>query len=218
MNHGRVSPTGRIVRYTFAERVVHWIAGITYVYLLLTGLAFYSPHFYWLAVVLGGGPTARAWHPLVGLLFTLAVIWMYRMWRSDMRITEADRAWSKALRHYIRNEDEKVPPAGRFNPGQKQLFWLMFFGGIVLFLSGVVLWFPESIPWNLRAVRFAAVLMHVVAALLTIGGFIIHVYMGTVVVGGGLEAITRGEVSESWARAHHRLWLNEITDDAVSKK
>ncbi len=218
MNRGRVSPTGRIVRYTLVERVVHWIAGITYVYLLLTGLAFYSPHLYWLTALFGGGPTVRAWHPPVGVLFTLAVIWMGRMWRGDVRITEADRAWSRALRHYIRNEDEKVPPVGRFNPGQKQLFWLMFFGGILLLLSGVVLWFPEYIPWNFRAIKFVAVLVHVVVALLTIGGFIVHVYMGTAVVRGGLEAITRGEVSESWARAHHPLWLNEITDDAATKK
>ena len=218
MNRERVSPAGRIVRYTFSERVVHWIAGITYVYLLLTGLAFYSPHLYWLTALFGGGPTARAWHPLVGLLFTLAVIWMYRMWRRDMRTTEADRAWSRALWHYVRNEDEKVPPVGRFNFGQKQLFWLMFFGGILLFLSGAVLWFPEYIPWNLRAVRFVAVLVHVVVALLTIGGFIVHVYMGTAIVRGGFEAISRGEVSESWARAHHRLWLSKITDDAVKKK
>ena len=136
----------------------------------------------------------------------------------DMRLTEADRAWSKALRHYIRNEDEQVPPVGRFNPGQKQLFWLMFLGGILLLLSGVVLWFPEHIPWSLRAVRFVAVLVHVVVALLTIGGFLVHVYMGIFVVPEGLKAITRGEVSESWARAHHRLWLSKITDDAVTKK
>ena len=59
-----------ILRYTLAERLVHWIAGLTYVYQLLTGLAFYSPHLYWLAAVLGGGPTSRYWHPWIGLLFT----------------------------------------------------------------------------------------------------------------------------------------------------
>ena len=218
MNRARVSPSGRILRYTLGERIVHWIAGITYLYLMLTGLAFYSPHLYWLAVVFGGGPTARAWHPLAGLLFTFSVLWMYGMWRRDMRPTAADRQWSKALAHYVRNEEEQVPPAGRFNPGQKQLFWLMLFGGILLLVSGVVLWFPEFIPWNLRVVRYVAVILHVVVALLTIGGFIVHVYMGAFVVRGGLEAITRGEVSEAWARAHHGLWLNEITRDSVAKK
>ena len=33
-------PHGRILRYTFRERIVHWLAAISYVYCLLTGLAF----------------------------------------------------------------------------------------------------------------------------------------------------------------------------------
>lgn len=202
----------RIIRYTFAERVMHWVAGAAYVYLLITGLAFYSPYLYWLASLTGGGPAARVWHPIIGVLFTLAVVWMYAAWRRDMRATAADQAWKRAIGHYIRNEDEKVPPIGRFNPGQKQLFWLMFYGGILLLLSGLVLWFPEKIPWNLKAVRFAAVLVHVAVALITIGAFIVHVYMGVVVVRGGWRAITRGDVSEAWARAHHRLWLDKIAD------
>lgn len=217
MSDGIEKPFGRVVRYTFFERVVHWTAGGSYVFLLLSGLPFFSPHLYWLATLLGGGPTARVWHPWVGLLFSAAVLRMYRMWRGDMRLTAADRAWSKTLRHYIRNEDEHVAPAGRFNAGQKQLFWLMYFGGILLLLSGVLLWGTEYIPWSWRALRSAAILVHVAVALVTIGGFIVHVYMGVCVVEGGWRAITRGDISEAWARAHHRLWWNEIAGGAGAK-
>jgi len=52
-----------ILRYTLRERVVHWVAAVTYCYVLLTGLAFYSPHLYWIATLLGGAPTSRFWHP-----------------------------------------------------------------------------------------------------------------------------------------------------------
>jgi len=62
------------------------------------------------------------------------------------------------------------------------------------------------VPWELRALRYAAVLAHAVAALLTIAGFIVHLYMGLLVVPGGLSAILHGEVSERWARHHHPLW------------
>lgn len=218
MTSERVLPNGRILRYTLRERVIHWIAGISYVYLLLTGLAFFTPLLYWLASLEGGGPTARAWHPWAGLIFTFAVVWMYKIWRREMRLTESDRAWSKALGHYIRNEDENLPPVGRFNAGQKQLFWLMFYGGIALLLSGLILWFPEYIPWSLRWLRYLAVLVHPIAALFTIGGFIVHVYMGTAVARGGFTSIVRGEVSQAWARMHHRLWLSEITGEPATKK
>ena len=43
----------KIVRYTLTERVNHWIGALSYIYLLMTGLAFWSPYLYWLAAVVG---------------------------------------------------------------------------------------------------------------------------------------------------------------------
>jgi len=114
----------RILRYTLAERVVHWVAGLSYIYLLITGLAFWSPYLFWLADLVGGGPTARFGHPWMGLVWSVAIFWMYTAWREDMRTTPADRKWAKHVGDYIRNHDENLPPIGRFNIGQKQFFWL----------------------------------------------------------------------------------------------
>ena len=203
--------TDPILRYTLIERVMHWIAALAYAYVLLTGLAFYSPHLYWIATLLGGAPTSRYWHPWLGVVFALTIAWMLRAWLADMRITPEDRRWGQAIRHYVRNQDEDLPPIGRFNLGQKQVFWLMFYAAAVLLLTGAVLWFPEKIPWSLRGLRYAAILLHVASALATIGLFIIHVYMGTAVVRGGFTSIIRGEVSPAWARSHHRLWYNRVS-------
>jgi formate dehydrogenase subunit gamma len=202
--------TGNIRRYSMEERVVHWTSALTYMYALGTGLAFYAPHLYWIALLLGGAPTSRFWHPIIALVFLASVVWMLRSWIGDMRITAADRAWGRAMNHYIANEDEEVPPADRFNLGQKYFFWVMLWGGIGLLISGAILWFPELIPWNLRLLRSAAILVHVACALITIGAFIIHVYMGAALVKGGLTAIIRGEVTPAWARMHHRLWYERV--------
>ena len=144
-------------------------------------------------------------------LFTAALFWMFRTWLDDMRITSVDRQWSRAMEHYVRNEDEQLPPIDRFNAGQKYFFWIMLWAGLILLVSGVVLWFPEKIPWSLRYLRYTAVLLHVSAALVSIGAFIIHVYMGTAVVRGSFTAIVRGEVSPAWAKTHHRLWYRRVT-------
>jgi len=214
-----VSKSGdRILRYSLAERINHWIAGLSYVYCLITGLAFWSPYMYWMAALAGSGPTARFWHPWVGLVFTASTLWMYKLWRRDMAITDVDLAWKKAMPYYIRNEDEKLPPIGRFNYGQKIFFWVMFYGAILLLLSGIGLWFVESIPWSLRWLRYLAVTVHVGTALVTIGAFIIHVYMGTAMVRGGFTSIIRGEVSAAWARMHHRLWYEQVTKEKSSQK
>jgi len=209
---------GRILRYTLVERINHWIAAFTYTYCLITGLAFWSPYMYWLAALVGGGPAARLWHPWFGLAFAVSVGWMYKLWYRDMLITEPDRRWSKAIQHYIENDDQNLPPEGRFNYGQKLFFWLMFYGIILLLISGVGLWFVESIPWSLRWLRDLAIVVHVAAAFATIGGFIIHVYMGTAMVRGGFTSIIRGEVSAAWARTHHRLWYDRVSKESSARK
>ena len=198
-----------IPRYSMKERVIHWIAALAYLYVLLTGLAFYSPHLYWIATVLGGGPTARFWHPWIALLFLSSIVWMWRAWDADMRITSTDRIWGAAIDHYIRNEDELLPPIDRFNLGQKYFFWGMLIAGALLLISGVVMWLPELVPVNL--VRGIAILLHVGTALVTVGLFIIHVYMGTAAVRGGFTAMVRGEVTPQWAKTHHRLWYYRMT-------
>ena len=119
----------------------HWLGALFYIYCLITGLAFWSPYMYWLAAIVGGGPTARFWHPWFGLAFTVSMLWMYKMWGAIWQTTDADLRWKKAIKHYIENDDQNLPPEGRFNYGQKLFFWLMFYGVILLLISGVGLWF-----------------------------------------------------------------------------
>jgi formate dehydrogenase subunit gamma len=199
----------RVVRYVLKERLIHGVTGLSFTYLLLTGLAFWTPALYWLAAMLGGGYLSRVLHPWIGLVFAAAVLVMAIGWWRDMRITADDRKWRRAMARYIRNEDMHVPPAGRFNYGQKMLFWVMVWGGLALLGSGLVMWFVAAVPWELNVLRVAAPLVHAIAALVTIGGFIVHVYMGIAVVPGGLHAIIHGDVTESWARHHHPLWRRQ---------
>lgn len=210
--------TGEIQRYTFRERICHWLTGLSYTYCLCTGLAFYTPYLFWLAVALGGGPTSRFWHPVIGILFAVAAVWMHGIWRDDMRITGIDREWLDKSKEYATNHDDRVPPQGRFNAGQKVFYWAMFYGALVLLISGFVIWFPEYIPSGLRWIRQWAIVIHEGAALITIGAFIIHVYMGVFVVPGSTTAITVGYVSRDWARTHHRLWYDQVAGKSTPRE
>ena len=218
MSSTPILASGRVLRYSFHERLVHWLAGFSYLYLLLTGLAFWSPWLFWFATVLGGPTISRELHPWFGLIFVSATFLMYGMWGRQMHETETDKEFWRSVRHYIRNEDELVPLADRFNAGQKLLFWGFFWCGILLLLSGLVLWFPHLIPWSLRYLRYAAVLIHASCALLTIGLFIIHVYMGTAMERGAFGSVIRGDVSTSWAKRYHRVWYEHVLRDAAARK
>jgi len=211
-------PAGEIQRYTFRERIMHWLTGVTYLYCLATGLAFYSPHLYWLATVLGSGPSSRFWHPILGLVFLIGTFWMQNLWRSDMEITPTDKKWLDHTENYITNQDSLVPSADRFNAGQKLFYWLMFYGALLLLLTGCFMWMPEYIPRQAAWVRPVMILIHEIAALLTIGGFIIHVYMGVFLVPDSMSAITTGWVSRAWAKTHHRLWYLRVTGDKSAER
>ena len=202
---------GELQRYTFTERLMHWFTGVTYLYCLSTGLAFYTPHLYWIAYMLGGAPTSRYWHPIVGVGFILGTLWMSGMWRRDMEITADDKRWLDNTKAYITNDEEHTPLSGRFNGGQKLFYWLMIYGAILLLLSGIVMWIPEYIPRQYAWVRGVVILLHECAALATIGGFIIHIYMGVFMVPRSMTAITTGYVSRAWAWTHHRLWYLRVT-------
>ena len=133
---------------------MHWLAALTYAYVLLTGLAFYSPHLYWIAAMLGGAPTSRFWHPWVALVF-LAIAGL-DVARLDCRHAHhrgrpplGRSRWTTTSATKI----EDLPPIDRFNLGQKYFFWAMLFAGVVLLLSGAAMWFPEIVPASLRAAR-----------------------------------------------------------------
>ncbi len=214
----QIAPHGHVLRYTFPERLNHWVAAGSYLYLLATGLAFWSPWLFWIAVALGGGQTSRMLHPWAGLVFALSLAYMYVKWAKQMKFEAVDREWWKSLHFYITNQDDKMPPAGRYNAGQKMLFWSFFFGGMVLLLTGLVLWFTDSLPWSLRWLRYIAVILHPIAALITIGNFMIHVYMGVFAERGAFGSVIRGDVSMAFARRYHPGWYKEIVGNSDTRK
>jgi formate dehydrogenase subunit gamma len=216
MSTGTIPRTARVVReeevlrYTFRERVVHWINGAAYTYLLATGLALFTPYLYWLAYVLGGGGTIRFWHPWIGLVYIATIFWMHSMWHGDMHEIPQDKEWNKKLKEYVENRDDEVPPQERFNAGQKQFWWVMLWCSLILLVTGTVMWFPEKMPYALHWVLTFCVFTHSAVALITIAAFIIHVYMSVWMTPGSMKAMIEGHVSVRWARSHHRLWYDRI--------
>ena len=161
--------------------------------------------------MLGGPGVIRYCHPWVGLVYFFTILWMHGKWKRDMQAIPEDKEWNKNIEHYVKNEDEKMPPQGRFNAGQKQFWWVMLFSTFILLLTGLVMWFPEKMPRDFHWVLPVMVFFHSVTALITIAAFIIHVYMSVWMTPGSVKAMVEGTVSEPWAKTHHRLWYQKIT-------
>jgi formate dehydrogenase subunit gamma len=207
-----------IPRYSLVERLNHWFGALTYSYCLLTGLAFWTPYLFWMAAVVGGGPTARFWHPWFGIFFTVSQFLMFMHWSTDMEIDSDDRAWAGNIKYYIENDDDKLPPVGRFNWGQKLYFWGMVFSTILLLLSGFVLWYVAEVPWKFHMLRYIAILVHSSVALITIGLFLIHVYMSTLLELGSFGTMIHGTATRAWSWTFHRKWYYEVTGQSRPKQ
>jgi formate dehydrogenase subunit gamma len=80
----------------------------------------------------------------------------------------------------------------------------------VLLVTGIMFWRPWFAPLFPVVVLRVAVLLHSVAAVVLILATIMHVY-AAIWVKGTVRAMTRGTVSEGWAKANHPLWHEEMT-------
>lgn len=197
-------------RYTANERANHWLIVLFFLGAGLSGLAFFHPAFYFLVNLFGGGVWARILHPFMGLAMAACFVVMFlKLWRHNV-MTDVDREWMKHSGELLRGDKSQMPPAGRYNGGQKRLFWLMTWSLAVLVVTGFMFWqpwFANSFPIIARRI---AVVLHALSATLLILGVIVHIY-AAIWVKGTLRAMTRGTVTEGWARQNHPLWHREMT-------
>ena len=199
-----------IQRYTPAERVNHWAVTITFILLALSGLALFHPAFFFLANLFGGGVWTRILHPFIGVLMVALFIFMAQRFAPHNHITDTDRKWIRQIEDVVRNNDEKLPEAGKYNAGQKYLFWTLVVCILLLFVTGIIIWQPYFAPKMPVGLLRLAVLVHAVAAFVSIAGILVHIY-AAFWVKGSIKAMTRGTVSRAWAQHHHPAWFRQVT-------
>ncbi|HWM83456.1 MAG TPA: formate dehydrogenase subunit gamma [Pseudolabrys sp.] len=196
-------------RYTSGARINHWITAISLVLLALSGLPLFHPSLFFLTALFGGGQWTRTIHPWIGvvLFFSFAALFL-RFWKANLWKRE-DGTWLARLRDVLTGHEEKLPEVGKYNAGQKVVFWSMSLLIIVLICSGILIWDRYFSGYFTIEQRRIAVLVHALAAVTIICVWIVHVY-AAIWVRGTIGAMTRGQVTGGWAWRHHRKWLREL--------
>lgn len=205
-----------IVRYSPNDRTNHWITAIMFVLLALSGLALFHPSMFWLTALFGGGQWTRILHPFGGIIMFVSFAFLVlRFWHHN-RFEEGDTQWLKQIDDVIANREDKLPEVGRYNAGQKVLFFVLVLCMLGLVLSGLVIWrayFAFYFPMTI--VRIAA-LLHAVCAFVLIMSIIVHIYAGFWIK-GSVGAMMRGTVTYGWARKHHPRWFRESVRESIKK-
>jgi formate dehydrogenase subunit gamma len=199
-------------RYTAGARINHWITAASLVLLALSGLALFSPSLYFLTGLFGGGQWTRTIHPWIGVVLFFSFLGLFiRFWRLNLW-ERNDSVWMTKLRDVLADREESdaaLTEVGKYNAGQKMVFWSMSLLIIVLISSGVVIWDQYFAQYTTVEQKRIAVLVHSVAAIVAICVWIVHVY-AAIWVRGTIRAMTRGTVTGGWAWKHHRKWLREL--------
>lgn len=206
MNHNSKQ---NLQRYTANERSNHWAVALLFILAGLSGMALFHPALFWLSNLFGGGTWTRILHPFIGVAMAIMFVLMALRFAGRNRLKAHDRQWISQWRKVINNNEEGVPAVGKYNGGQKLLFWVLVVSMLMLLLSGVVIWREYfSGFFAIGLIRLASVL-HAFFAFVLIASIVVHVY-AAIWVKGSVGAMTSGKVSWAWARKHHKLWYDEM--------
>jgi formate dehydrogenase subunit gamma len=196
-------------------RVNHWITGLCFVLLMLSGLAMFHPALFFLSDLFDGGQSMRALHPWFGIVLVISFaglvlqVWRDNRWRAD------DTTWLKGVRRVLVNDEAGLPEVGRFNAGQKLVFWGFLLLVLVLLVSGLAIWEVYFFTTTSIATQRIALLIHSLAAIGIILAWIVHVY-AALWIKGTMRAMLQGWVMPGWAWRHHRKWLRSLAETGSS--
>ena len=196
-------------RYTPAARINHWITAASLVLLLLSGLALFHPKLFFLTGLFGGGENTRAIHPWIGVVLFFSFLGLFLRFFSANLWRPEDGTWMRRLYDVLTNHEERLPDVGKYNAGQKMVFWAMSILILVLISSGLVMWDQYFYEDTTVDQKRAAVLIHSLAAIIIICVWIVHVY-AAIWVRGTIPGMVKGQVTGGWAWRHHRKWLKEL--------
>ena len=197
----------KIVRFKAFERFSHWLTAVSFVVLGLTGLNITFGKIVLLPLI---GPeafsnvseAAKYVHNFTSFAFVVGLILIAVIFFRDNLFEKVDADWLKQGGGFIKS---RHAPAGRFNLGEKLVYWLSLAAGVAVSASGFLLLFP-FFGTDIADMQLAQVI-HAVVAVLFIALILGHIYIGTLGMEGAFEAMGTGEVDLNWAKEHHDRWL-----------
>jgi formate dehydrogenase subunit gamma len=202
--------SGRTIqRFNALERGNHWMVASTFIILAISGLNITFGRHVLLPVV---GPEAFAaisqWgkyaHNFLSFPFTLGIVVMLLLWVKDNIPNGRDVAWFKAGGGLV---GDGHPDSGRFNGGQKGIFWITVLGGAAVAITGYILIFPFFFT-DIAGMQLSHII-HSVVSVLMIAVMLAHIYIGSAGMEGAFDAMGSGQVDVNWAKQHHNLWVAE---------
>jgi formate dehydrogenase subunit gamma len=198
-----------IVRFGGFSRFVHWLTAISFIILALSGLNVVFgktllPPLVGESAFAAFSQWAKYAHNYLSVPFTLGLVFMLLIWIKDNLPSSGDLKWVLQGGGIV---GKGHPASGRFNPGQKFIFWSVILIGGAIAVSGYLLMFPFY-NTTIAGMQLAQ-MVHSIGGVALIAVILGHIYIGTVGMEGAFDAMGNGEVDVNWAKEHHSLWAEQ---------
>lgn len=203
-----------IPKYTFLERLGHWVHAATYIPLAFTGFLIFAPLLKGLSQG-DWGAALRVTHRLFAVVFGLTpiiyIVLQPRRFLMNLRenftFGKEDIGWLKAaVPYYLQGRHVDMPPQPRFNTGERLNAATIIVGYALFGATGLLMWFGKGIvpQWMFQT----AVIVHDLTMIATFCMFIVHFFLAVMhpLMWQALVSMRYGVVSESYAREHHAMW------------
>lgn len=213
-----------IRKFTGRQIFVHWLFGICWLVLALTGALFlWRPDpqgtVTGLGVYLQGsvGQTLRTVHRVAAVGLILAPLLyivlepgrFFRDLKELVTITRNDLRFFVTGPVFYTTGKGHVPPQGRYNGGHKLNYWIVILTWIGFVVSGIVMWLLRGV---VGAETFRLMLLiHSLSFFVAVPMVLLHLYLTLLhpFTRQALSSVISGYVKLSYARMEHRQWVEE---------
>jgi formate dehydrogenase gamma subunit len=209
-------------RHRLGMRALHWFNALSWLLLLVTGVALMSAASFAFvgtrfpraaADLLGGKPSLLRLHVAWGLLWGAVIVPVFLLFKhgprevlSEVRVTKDDLAWlvmkPLAMASMVA---QPLPPQDKYNAGQKLFAIFVLLATSAVLATGLVMTFHVG-PAGLVA---AAILVHKLAIALAVLGVAVHLTMAAVIAAErpALRSMITGRIDYEHAKHHSPNWV-----------
>ena len=195
-----------MVRKSSGDEILnHWVLAASCILLIISGYGFL---FQTEAIgsLFGGFNTMKTVHNWVGVVFILSLLYSMRHYFTDaLEYDEDDRQWFKVAGGYLSHK-VKVPPMGKYNPGQKLYYLGVVGAGIAIAISGFAIWLMK----DNATVMLISHLVHNVAFCVFVIAVPVHIYLSTLANPGTFQIMVTGMLPLSDAKKKYPKWIKAV--------
>lgn len=219
-----MSKNGKTIkRFNKGFIVAHWLNAASFFVLYISALPMYTEFFDWVYNIFGGPAGARLVHRIAAVTFMLPLPIMilldfkgFKNWMKNIfSWKKHDLQFFKEFPKEFFGKKANVPKQDFFNAGEKANSWLMIITTLMLIGSGLIMWFPHNFS---QSIVMWAYPVHSIGLGLAAAVVVGHIYMSVALAKPSLQGITKGDVSEEYAKDHHGRWYDEVKQEEKKSK